>query len=459
MRREIVEVDLFDLSRPPAGSVPVSVRLVVGGAALAVVAVAAVAARGIWQEDGHAMGLDAFWFQNGLALAIAAALGAAALPHPRVSRFVRLAALLPVVLLAGMLVAWAGWELIAPRLLYLRNHAPLVFEMPVAMALGAMLVMTCLAALAVERRRLDAWIRTLVVISLVELLVLGLWLPLVSSWWPRHETVGWVWTYHGRLFLIGPRLGLLALTLVPPLVVATAFAVAAARWPVLVRRGRRGLAMAVGLLFLIALSVRVTASGRAAFVYLNLSHFFAASVFVAAVALVALVGSLWWRGRLARRRIARERAPVTGVIPGEPHGPGGVVACLELEGWLSGARPLVASFEVATPAGRLPIPIGAELAASVPAVSTVLHVGESVAILRRGDRVVVGGLVVPDADHPFRSSAALVPGPSGVVVRRQDDEDDGFTTVSLVAWRPCVAFLAILTAIAIPGLVTVLTMS
>jgi hypothetical protein len=88
----------------------------------------------------------------------------------------------------------------------------------------------------------------------------------------------------------------------------------------------------------------------------------------------------------------------------------------------------------------------------------VLHVGEAVAVLRRGDRVVVGGLVVPEADHPFRSSSALVPGPAGVVVRRHDDPGDGFTTAALVVWRPCVAFLAIMTAVAIPGLVAVLAM-
>ncbi len=52
LRREIRELDLFDLSRPSAGAVVPWVRMAVGGAALAIVAVAAVAAHGLWNEDG-----------------------------------------------------------------------------------------------------------------------------------------------------------------------------------------------------------------------------------------------------------------------------------------------------------------------------------------------------------------------------------------------------------------------
>jgi hypothetical protein len=106
----------------------------------------------------------------------------------------------------------------------------------------------------------------------------------------------------------------------------------------------------------------------------------------------------------------------------------------------------------------VPIPVGAELAASLPELSTILQVGESVAVLRRGDRVVVGGLIVPAADHPFRGSSALVPGPAGVVVRREGDDRDDFADVALVAWRPCVALLVILTAVAIPALAAVVAL-
>ena len=159
MRREIRELDRFDLSRPSAGAVAPWVRVAVGGAALAIVAVAAVAARSLWHEYRLATGPDKFWFQNGLAIGIVVAVCAAALPHPRISRFVRLAALLPIILLGGMIAAWALWEVLAPRMPSIQNHTPLLFDIPIATALAAMLGATCLAALVVQRRRLDAWIR------------------------------------------------------------------------------------------------------------------------------------------------------------------------------------------------------------------------------------------------------------------------------------------------------------
>ena len=65
-------------------------------------------------------------------------------------------------------------------------------------------------------------------------------------------------------------------------------------------------------------------------------------------------------------------------------------------------------------------------------------------------------LIEPPSDHPFRGSSALIPGPAGVVVRHHDDDRDDFASIALVAWRPCVALLVILTAVAIPGLAAML---
>lgn len=42
------------------------------------------------------------------------------------------------------------------------------------------------------------------------------------------------------------------------------------------------------------------------------------------------------------------------------------------------------------------------------------------------------------------------------MVRRLDDGGGGFASIALVAWRPCVAFLMILTAVALPGLAAAL---
>src|SRR5688572_8991201 len=181
MRREIRELDLLDLSRPPAGSVASWVQLVVGCAALTAVGVAATSARALWDMDGVATRLDGFWFRNGLAIATAIAIAAAFVPGARTSRTVRLAALLPIILLAGMLAAWAGWELIASRMMHLRQIDPLILDVPIGPVLVAMLSATCIAALAVSRlsgrHRRDTWMRAIVVIALVDLLLLGLWLP------------------------------------------------------------------------------------------------------------------------------------------------------------------------------------------------------------------------------------------------------------------------------------------
>ncbi len=287
----------------------------------------------------------------------------------------------------------------------------------------------------------------MVVVALLELLLLGLWLPIVSWWWAAARA--WAGTGRRSSFLAGSRTVLVAVALAPPIAIAAAFSALASHRPALVRRTRGLWTAALGLLFAGAVMARLVAPGLAYLVYANLVHFLAASAFVAAAALAAFVAALALRARRARQRLAEARAVVRGVIAddGDAHGAGGinagVVACLEIEGWLRGPRALVDSFEVATAAGHIPIPIGAELAAPLPALSTVLHVGESVAVLRRGDRVAVAGLVEPPADHPFRGASVLIPGPDGVVVGRADDGGGGLRVdrprrvapVRRAAWR------------------------
>lgn len=449
MYREIRELDRVELARPAPGAVAPWVRVVVGAAAVTAIAVAAVIPRAAWQTDPSAIPSNGFWFQNGLWLALAAAAAAVFLPPSRSSRFIRLATLLPLLLLAALAVSWALWEQIAPGMPYLRHYGALLLEVPICGMLPALAGVIALAALALRPRRLEVWIRTIVVIALLHLLLLGLWLPLASSWWGSRELVRELTTG----FVLGSHASLFAFALAPPLVLAIAFAGLSLHQPELARRLRAMGPAALLVMLPIAVVARLGADFNGQIVYLNLVLLLAASGFVAAVALVGLVVALWLRGRAARRRLARERTAVIGTIPGAPDDPRGVIACLELEGWLSGLRPLVDSFEVATPTGRIPIPVGAGLVASVPADSSFLEPGESVAVIRRGDRVVVSGLVEPDAGHPFRSAATLVPGPAGVLVRRHDDPGDGgLAAIALVAWRPCVAYLMILTAVALPGL-------
>lgn len=489
MHREIRELELADLWRPKPGTVAPWVRGVVSGSAVAMIGVAATASRALWDVGGHASGWGAFWFRNGLAIVTAALISVAFLPSCRTTRFVRLAALLPVVMAAGMLAAWGLWEMIDPALPVLRRRAPLALGVPIPAALLTIAAATVAGALAARRRRgrEGAWTRAVVEVALLELLLLGLWLPVVSGWWGSRPGVGWLAQERGVLVL-GSAAALLAAALGPPLVAAAGFAALAARRPALVRRLRGLWTSALIALFVAAVVARLAAPAASYLIYVNLVGFLAASAFVAAAALAAFVAELALRAWRGRRRLTRDGAAVRGVIASDGDraragggdradasvdvggvdvvsadgGAGGdrrgVVAALEIEGWLRGPRALVDAFEVVTPAGRIPIPVGAALAASLPALSTVLRVGESVAVLRRGDPVVISGLVAPPADHPFRGAAVLVPGPRGVVVGRPGDGGGGFASIALVAWRPCVALLAILVAVAAPGLAAVLVL-
>jgi hypothetical protein len=109
-----------------------------------------------------------------------------------------------------------------------------------------------------------------------------------------------------------------------------------------------------------------------------------------------------------------------------------------------------------TGAGDVPIPGGAWIG-PLSTTTTQLRTGESVSTLRRGDRVVVTGLVSRPAErdgaHPFRSAPVLIAGPGGISVAHARDERYGFSNVAIALWRPCVAYLAILIAIGVPSLV------
>jgi hypothetical protein len=102
--------------------------------------------------------------------------------------------------------------------------------------------------------------------------------------------------------------------------------------------------------------------------------------------------------------------------------------------------------------GDIAIDTGADVAMPIPQMSTHLAVGESMELARAGDAVVVAGLVPPPSDHPFRDSVALVPGPSGVIVGDPGRPLRGFANVALAMWRPCLAYLVIVIAVASIGL-------
>jgi len=167
---------------------------------------------------------------------------------------------------------------------------------------------------------------------------------------------------------------------------------------------------------------------------------------------------MWVRSRRAFRVRELDRAWCTGVIASDDE-PTDVIGCIEVS-WLRGPRTLLRPFTVTTSWGDLPVPSGARLLAPMPLLTSVLRSGESVVVLRRGDRVVLGGFVErTDGDHPFRGSAAPIPGPDGIVVTPSTNATYGFTHTALGMWRPSVAYLLILTAVAIPSLLAVIAPS
>jgi hypothetical protein len=124
--------------------------------------------------------------------------------------------------------------------------------------------------------------------------------------------------------------------------------------------------------------------------------------------------------------------------------------------WLRAPRFELGSFVVTTGREDVLVPAGAMYAGSLPIATTLLRPGESAELLYRGHRVIVSGYDEYAGDHPFRAARVLVPSPSGVFVARAEDPGTWFDDVALASWRPCVAYLAIVMAVAIPGLVAAL---
>jgi hypothetical protein len=120
----------------------------------------------------------------------------------------------------------------------------------------------------------------------------------------------------------------------------------------------------------------------------------------------------------------------------------------EITSWLRGPRTVQRSFAISTPAGTIPVS-GAHLVAVLPAATTQLEVGECIAVLRPRDRVVIAGTGTATG-APFRSSAAPLAGE--LYVAAADRAAVGFSHVALAMWRPAVAYLLIVVAVAIPAL-------
>jgi hypothetical protein len=196
-----------------------------------------------------------------------------------------------------------------------------------------------------------------------------------------------------------------------------------------------------------ALVMRADAPAAARVVYANFIHVLLGGMSVACAGLAGVGAAMYLRARRTRRRF--ERDVVDGVVTldgdDEP-----IVGVLEIAGWLRGPRPLVRPFVLATASGDVPVH-GARLAAPIDPSTTALRVGESLPIIRSGDRIAMIGHRRADAAGPFRTQATLIAG-DDVVIAPHALPHFGFTDIALALWRPSIAYLVILVAVAMPAL-------
>jgi hypothetical protein len=438
----------MDLARPRAGSVDRWVRTVVVLAIAATLAVIISFPRVLWMRD-HSADVSRFWFQNTLAIGFVTAVVLAWLPSARGSRYVRFAVLLPVLQVALMLGTWIAWQLLKDGMPMAVDSTPLLEKLPLRVVLPWLAVaMVAGGTLVARRRRRREWLHATVMLSLVNLLLLGLWLPVASNEWNGE---GWNAWSQVDAAMERPA-SMIAFVVVPPFVGALVFTATALRWPQIWRRNNMVVIalLAIGLLLGVACRQDVTEIG--AFVYINFVHVITSAALVTVAALLAL-GLTTWIGN-ARATRTLERGALVGTISSTHP-----VASLELTSWLRGLRATCDSFTVTTAFGDVPVPAGARVVTPAPLSTTLLRAGESITTLRPGDRVALAGYVHTTSPGPFRATSAPIPGEGGITVRRVGAGDDryGFAHVALDLWRPSVAYLVICVACALPGLAGLLS--
>ena len=404
----------------PAGMLRPAVRLALALACVATVMLPFAGSRVLWAQGGDDCGLPKSLFENGLAALALFGVLCFAWPKFALSRYVRLAVMLPIVHLVVVAVAWPAWLAIAPKLDIVERWYYLADEIPMsAIVIGELVIVAGAARLIAGRRRDTAWSHAFVMISLVELLLLGLWLPIVS-WATCHGS----WRVaNDPGFAMDHAVRLTMLVIVPPLVAAIGYSCYAIRWPEQARSQRTEQIGALVMLLLVAIGLRADSPPAARVVYANYIHLLLGAQIVATAGPLLLGLGIWLRGKAIRRRLATDAGALTGVVVSDDHEP--VVACFEITSWLRPPRPLVRSFSVATPGGEVPIH-GARLVAPLDPSTTALSVGESYGALRAGDRITIsssGSETNPsDGRGPSDGRASTVRSRASLGRGRADDQ-------------------------------------
>ncbi|MEO8704782.1 MAG: hypothetical protein ABI867_32295 [Kofleriaceae bacterium] len=440
MHPEIRTLDALELwNRPAAGGLASWLRwAIVAGCAITITLTVFGGRELAKLAHAHRDAVE-LWFRDGLSLLAVVVLAVALAMPSKLSRFARTAVMLPFVH-AGVSAAAAVVYVTLSKLG--SWDSPVLAMFPVAMTVVVYSGATLVVGLAVARGR--ERMHAIVMLALANLLALGLWLPIAAQIWRFHDprwlerdTPGASWT-------------LVVFALVPAFACATLFTGFGIRRPEAMRRWRIGIVVAVGLVGLTALALRLFADNLALYFFSNFIHVALVVAMIAVGSLAAFGIAAWLRGRGHGGPSDDARTWLAGTIVDD--GDGDVVGCIEISSWLRGPRSLLRPFTLATPSGEVIVPRGSRLASQLPLTTTTLRTGESTVVLRTGDRVMVGGFVEEAAgDHPFRGTRAIVPGRSGLVVLPQASEPSAGHAV-LAMWRPCVAYLMIVTAVGLLAL-------
>jgi hypothetical protein len=401
-------------------------------------------------DDGAGSTRSAFWYESALGLGAMGAIALAALPRFRVSRLLRVAVLLPVIHLAALLIAAAMWRVLdgdlvtkVSRLGYqwrMSEYRPAIL-LPTYAQLGAGFGAIVIAAIAIKRRH-GEWAHAAVMLALSFLLLVGVWLPVMSRFSLHIE--GRYWREHVERMLSAESFAQLAL--IPPAIAALVFTIVAFRAPRLLARYRRelriGVCIALGVATLFALSLPAEGWDQ----YLE-SLYLVMIAAVLAVASLTLLTFVTWIGSLIAYRRFAKLTRVEGTIVDA-----GPVAMFEITSWLRGPSLVTRSFAVTTPSGALPVS-GATILAPIADTTTALDIDGHAPALMGGDRVILAGRTTAADGHPFRASDAL----EVLSVASPGARRYRFSDVTLVVWRPAVAYLAIIVAVALPALSVFLT--
>ncbi|HUS27394.1 MAG TPA: hypothetical protein VMZ53_02765 [Kofleriaceae bacterium] len=397
-----------------------------------------------------------FWMRRGIAYLAMFAIIGCLLPGSRLSRFLHAAIVLPILHAVLVVIGWNLWQHELPMLSNMSDGRAFAAWFPFSKVALIAIPSTALVAGVIARRRKAEWAHAFTMLSLSMLLLVGLWMPIALGLWGNAPGDTWVTDpvvedYRVSYFktLLPHPLEMTLLIVIPPIVAGIAYTTLSLRRSAWVRAHRKGFIIATSILLGLAILFRMGAAASPMVLYSNFVPLLLVGVLVAVSALVALAFSMLMRGyRLRRRFISQER--MVGVVVADSKEP---IFGFEIPSWLRGPRLVQRTFAISTSQGTIPV-TGAELVAPLPTGTTLLGRDETLGLIHPGDTVIIAGQT-EDAGGPFRSTTAPLAG--SLYVAPADVERAGLVSAALAMWRPCVAYLLIVTAVALPGLAALLS--